>query len=73
MRLKYVYNIVDTVLILSVGLGFGTRMCLWIAMVVDPQNNAVVNVVTIIIPLLASFIVTTIMATLITPSDTTFV
>ena len=73
MRLKYVYNMVDTVLILSVGLGFGTRMCLWIAMVVDPQNNAVVNVVTIIIPLLASFIVTTIMATLITPSDTTFV
>ena len=62
----------DTVLILSVGLGFGTRMCLWIAMIVDPQSNAVVNVVTVITPLLVSIIVTTIMATLITPSDTTF-
>ena len=40
-----VYNIVDTVLILSVGLGFVAGMCLWIAMIVDPENIVVVYVI----------------------------
>ena len=40
-----VYNIVDTVLILSVGLGFGTRMCLWIAVIVDPKNIVVAYII----------------------------
>ena len=50
-----VYNIVDTVLILSVGLSFAACMCLWIGMFVDPQNTEYANVITIIpviIPLL---------------------
>ena len=40
-----VYNIVDTVLILSVGLGFVAAMCLWIAMIVDPENIVVAYVI----------------------------
>ena len=43
-----VYNIVDTVLILSVGLGFAACMCLWIGMFVDPQNTDVAQVITVI-------------------------
>ena len=50
-----VYNIVDTVLILSVGLSFAACMCLWIAGFVDPQNADVTDVITaipLVIPLL---------------------
>ena len=50
-----VYNIVDTVLILSVGLAFVAGMSFWIAEVVDPQNRSIANVIVCIpyfIPLL---------------------
>ena len=40
-----VYNIVDTVLILSVGLGFNVGMSFWIAKIVDPQNESISDVI----------------------------
>ena len=40
-----VYNIVDTVLILSVGLGFNVGMSFWIAKIVDPHNKSIADVI----------------------------
>ena len=42
-----VYNIVDTVLILSVGLGFAAGMSLWIVSIVDPQSKILADVIAI--------------------------
>ena len=42
-----VYNIVDTVLILSAGLGFAAGMSLWIVLIVDPQSETLANVIAI--------------------------
>ena len=57
-----VYNIVDTVLILSVGLGFVAGMTLWIATFVDPLNKVVAVVITNIASILPLLYITGYMA-----------
>ena len=42
-----VYNVVDTVLILSVGLTFAACMSLWIAWNADLENNTLAVVITL--------------------------
>ena len=43
-----VYNIVDTVLILSVGMGFAACICMWIAHEADPQDKVLTEMIAII-------------------------
>ena len=43
-----VYNIVDTVLILSVGMGFAACICMWIAHIADPQDKVLTEMIAII-------------------------
>ena len=50
-----VYNIVDTVLILTVGLGFVAGMSLWMASDIDPQNMVLADMIAVVplnVPLL---------------------